>query len=72
LANRAFIPRTTNPALSATKIWYVTRLEDNVLYKVRKESDIPNDADSGDYCMPPDGVADPPKKSLGNWISGNM
>jgi hypothetical protein len=29
------------------RIWYVTRLKDNALYRARKEFDIPDDADSG-------------------------
>lgn len=29
------------------RIWYVTRLKDNALYRAREEFDIPDDADSG-------------------------
>jgi hypothetical protein len=45
--DKAYVDYAQYETFSEERIWYVTRLKDNALYKARKEFDIPDEADSG-------------------------
>lgn len=45
--DKGYVDYAQYEAFTQKRIWYVTRLKDNALYKARQEFDIPDDADSG-------------------------
>ncbi len=45
--DKGYVDYATYEAFTQSRIWYVTRLKDNAIYRAREEFDIPDDADSG-------------------------
>lgn len=45
--DKGYVDYEQYESFSKKKIWYVTRVKDNAIYKSKEEFDIPDDADSG-------------------------